>query len=73
MKKAVVRIPDELQEDLERVAREEGRSEEDLILEGVRRIVEVPSPPAPRIPLFRSADPTLAERVDELLQGFGKP
>jgi len=26
----------------------------------------------PRIPLFRSADPTLAERVDELLDGFGE-
>jgi hypothetical protein len=26
----------------------------------------------PRIPLFGSDDPTLAERVDELLDGFGE-
>jgi hypothetical protein len=26
----------------------------------------------PRIPLFASADPTLAERVDEALDGFGE-
>ena len=26
----------------------------------------------PRIPLFHSNDPTLAERVDEYLQGFGE-
>jgi hypothetical protein len=29
-------------------------------------------PPRPRGPLFRSGDPTLAEHVDEALEGFGE-
>lgn len=67
----MVRIPDDLEQDLERAVREEGRSEEELILDGVRRRVGSSTPPMPTIPLFRSGDPTLAERVDELLQDFG--
>jgi hypothetical protein len=54
------------------LALNEGRSEEDLILEGVRHVVQVHASPAPRIPLFFSDDPTLAERTDELLRGFGE-
>ncbi|HEY2290305.1 MAG TPA: CopG family transcriptional regulator [Thermoanaerobaculia bacterium] len=72
MTKAVVHLPEDLKADLERVARDEGRSEEELILEGVRRVVETHRSPAPRIPLFSSGDSTLAERVDELLKGFGE-
>lgn len=73
MKTAVVHLPEELKADLERVAQNEGRTEEDVILEGVRHMVEVhASPPPPRIPLFSSGDPTLAERTDELLEGFGE-
>ena len=72
MTTAVVHLPEDLKADLERLARDEGRSEEELILEGVRRVVESHRPPMPRIPLFESADPTLAERADELLKGFGE-
>ncbi len=72
MTKAVVHLPEDLKADLERVARDEGRSEEELILEGVRRVVETHRFPAPRVPLFASGDPTLAERADELLKGFGE-
>ncbi len=72
MTKAVVHLPEDLKADLERVARDEGRSEEELILEGVRRIVDIHRSPAPRVPLFSSNDPTLAERADELLKGFGE-
>jgi len=72
MKTAVVHFPEELKADLERVAESEGRTEEDLILEGVRRVVELHGAPPPRIPLFSSGDPTLAERTDELLKGFGE-
>jgi len=35
-----VDLPEDLQRELEQVARQEGRSEEDLILEGIRRVVE---------------------------------
>lgn len=72
MTKAVVHLPEDLKADLERVARDEGRSEEDLILEGVRRVVDIHRSPTPRAPLFSSGDPTLAERTDELLKGFGE-
>jgi hypothetical protein len=72
MTKAVVHLPEDLKADLERMAHAEGRSEEELILEGVRRVVETHRSPAPRIPLFSSGDPTLAERTDELLKGFGE-
>ena len=64
MIKVVVHLPEDLKADLERVARDEGRSEEELILEGVRRVVETHRSPAPpQIPLFSSGDPTLAERI----------
>ncbi|HEY4576140.1 MAG TPA: CopG family transcriptional regulator [Thermoanaerobaculia bacterium] len=63
MTKTVVYLPEDLKADLERVARDEGRSEEELILEGVRRVVDIHRSPAPRIPLFSSGDPTLAERI----------
>jgi hypothetical protein len=74
MNKAVViaNFPEDLKADLERLALNEGRSEEDLILEGVRHVVQVHASPAPRIPLFFSDDPTLGERTDELLRGFGE-
>jgi hypothetical protein len=72
MRQALVNFPEDLKEDLERLARNEGRSEEDLILEGVRHVIQAHDSPAPRIPLFSSEDPTLAERSDELLRGFGE-
>jgi len=74
MAKAVIHlsVPEDLKADLERVARDEGRSEEELILESVRRVVEFRRPAAPRIPLFESGDPTLSERADDLLAGFGE-
>jgi hypothetical protein len=72
MKTAVVHLPDELKANLERVAHGEGRAEEDLILEGVRHVVELRAAPSPRIPLFSSGDPTLAEQTEELLKGFGE-
>ena len=72
MRQALVNLPEDLQADLERLARHEGRSEEDLILEGVRHVIQTHDSPAPRIPLFFSEDPALAERSDELLRGFGE-
>ncbi len=72
MKKTTVYLPDELKFALERVATERGRSEADLIREAVRDLVRNSETPRPRLPLFRSGDPTLAERVDEELRGFGE-
>jgi hypothetical protein len=73
MKKTTVYLPDELSRELKRAAAESGRSEAELIREGVATVVERELTPRPRIPLFNSGDPTLAERVDELLaEGFGQ-
>lgn len=71
MKRTTVYLPDELKRGLERIARAEGRSEAQLIRDGVRQVIERHGAPRPRIPLFTSDDPTLAERADELLEGFG--
>ena len=42
------------------------------IAQFVKKVVEEQQPVKPQIPLFESGDPTLAERVDELLEGFGQ-
>jgi len=71
MKKTTVYLPDELKAQLERVAGTSGRSEAELMREAVRQLVRNSTPPKPRLPLFESSDPTLAERVDEeLARGF---
>jgi len=73
MRKTTVYLPDDLSVALKRAAAESGRSEADLIREGIANVVDARSAPRPRIPLFASGDGTLAERVDELLaEGFGK-
>jgi Arc/MetJ-type ribon-helix-helix transcriptional regulator len=72
MHKTSVYLPDELKAALTRAARKHDRSEADLIREGIRLVTKRLSRPEPRIPLFDSGDPTLAERVDEILEeGFG--
>ncbi len=71
MQRTTVYLPESLKLDLRRVAQTEGRSEAELIREGVRRVVATHSSPAPRVPLFHSGDSTLSERVDEHLEGFG--
>ena len=72
MQRTTVYLPEDLKLSLRRTARAAGRSEADLIREGVRQVVAAYDSPRPRIPLFRSRDPTLAERLDEHLEGFGE-
>jgi Arc/MetJ-type ribon-helix-helix transcriptional regulator len=71
MKKTTVYLPDEVKAGLERVAGETGRSEADLIRDAVRALLEGQRRPRPKVPLFDSGDPTLAERVEEELAGRG--
>jgi Arc/MetJ-type ribon-helix-helix transcriptional regulator len=71
MKKTTVYLPDDLKADLERAAGDMGRSEAELIRDAVRSLLEGRRPPRPKVPLFDSGDPTLAERVDEELAGQG--
>ena len=72
MKKTTVYLTEDLKSALGRIAVPRGRSEAELIREAVRELVRDSEPPRPRLPLFSSGDPTLAERVDEELAGFGE-
>jgi hypothetical protein len=72
MQKTTVYIPDDVKQALEEIAAARGMSEAELIREALRALVANRIPPRPRLPLFNSGKPDLAERVDELLDGFGE-
>lgn len=72
MEKTTVYLPDELKRALRRAARSTGRSEAELIREGIGLVTGTHRVAEPRLPLFESGQPNLAERVDELLGGFGE-
>jgi Ribbon-helix-helix protein, copG family len=72
MEKTTVYLPEDLKHALQRAARATGRSEADLIREGIGMVVGTHRVAEPRLPLFSSGQPDLAERVDELLRGFGE-
>jgi hypothetical protein len=72
MKKTTVYLPNDLKAALGRAAAEKGQSEAALIRKAVEDLVRGSGRPRPRLPLFHSDDPTLAERVDEELRGFGE-
>jgi hypothetical protein len=75
MLRTTVYLSEELKAELERAAERSGESEAEIIRRGVAAAVaEIAGIAArrPRIPLFASGDPELAERVDEALAGFGE-
>ncbi len=72
MHKTTVYLPDDLKADLVRTAADTGHSEADLIRQGVRLAIAQHLPPTPHFGIFDSGDPHLSERVDDLLEGFGK-
>ena len=72
MEKTTVYLPTELKRALERVAELEGKSEAELIREGIAAVVEPHRVAEPTLPLFSSGTGDLASRVDELLEGFGE-
>jgi len=74
MKKTTVYLPDELKASLERMAHDQGRSEAEIIRAAIQATVDQRQRPRPRVPLFETGpkDPMAAERVDELLAGFGE-
>lgn len=73
MRKTTVYLPDELKAALERAAAAEQRSEAELIREAIGAAVAQRQVPAPTVPLgtHRLGDPSVARRVEELLDGFG--
>jgi hypothetical protein len=70
MKKTTVYLPDELKAAVEHVAAQRHVSEADVIRAAIAAEVRL-SRPKPRGSLYRGAEP-IAERVDELLAGFGE-
>jgi hypothetical protein len=73
MKRTTIYLPDELKAALERTAAAEGKSEAEIVRSAVASATAEHAHPRPRLPLFESGDPTLAERVDEeLADGFGE-
>lgn len=72
MQKTTVYLPDDLKAALARAAADTGRSEADLIREGIWLAVARSTPPEPTIPILVSEDPTFAERAEQLLRGFGE-
>lgn len=72
MQKTTVYIPHELKRALGQVAAARGVSEAELIREALHALTSHSVPPPPRLPLFESGKPGLAESVDEALEGFGE-
>ncbi|CAA9492934.1 MAG: hypothetical protein AVDCRST_MAG12-2199 [uncultured Rubrobacteraceae bacterium] len=72
MKKVTVYLPDDVRAALSRLAIERGVSESRLVREAVAGLIWRMEAPKPRLPLFHSGDPTLAERFEEELVGFGE-
>jgi hypothetical protein len=72
MEKTTVYLTIAQKRSLARAARLEGRSEADLIREGIETVTSRHRLTEPKIPLFESGAPDLAERSDEYLEGFGE-
>jgi hypothetical protein len=72
VKRTTVYLPEDLKMRLERRARSEGITEAEIIRSALAKELSEPGRP-PTVPLFDRGwgDPTLAERVDEALAGFG--
>jgi hypothetical protein len=72
MQKTTVYLPEALKRRLAQVAQSRGEPEAALIRAAIERLLSAEPAPRPTLPLFRSGDPTLAERVDDALAGFGE-
>lgn len=74
MKRTTIYLPDELKKAIESAAKRDGRSEADVIRDALETSLRSSRAPRPRVPLTRRGlgDSSVARRVDELLEGFGK-
>ena len=72
MEKTTVYLTPAQRSALARAARVTGRSEAELIREGVETVTAPHRVAEPTLPLFDSGSGDLAERTDELLRGFGE-
>jgi hypothetical protein len=72
MERTTVYLTEAQKRALERAAKASGRSEAELIREGVDVVTSRVRIAEPVLPLFDSGLPGLAEHVDEALEGFGE-
>lgn len=73
MRRTTLYLPDDLKAALERTAAARGTTEAEVVRRALAAATADEAHPRPRLPLFDSGDPTLAERVDEeLAAGFGE-
>jgi len=72
MHKTTVYVPEDLKRALTRTAAAQGRSEAELIRQALRTAIALGATTRPRLPLFESRKPRLAERSEEALKGFGE-
>ncbi len=72
MERTTVYLTEAQKRALERAAKASGRSEAELIREGVDVVTNRVRAAEPVLPLFDSGLPDLAEHVDEALEGFGE-
>ena len=73
MKRTTLYLPSDLKAALARTAEAQGKSEAEVVRAAVAIATAEHVHPSPRLPLFESGDPSLAERVDEeLAAGFGE-
>ena len=72
MEKTTVYLTTQQKGALARAASAEGRSEADLIREGIDAVTARHRIAEPTVPLFDSGLTDLAERADEYLDGFGE-
>jgi hypothetical protein len=74
MVKTTLYMPQELKAALERLAEERHVSEATLVREALAEKIDREIRPRPRVPLLADGlgDSTIAERVDELLEEFGR-
>jgi hypothetical protein len=71
MMKTTVYLPPALKRALAKLARQRRCSEAELLRQAVARLTDESDAPAPRLPLFRSNQPSIAEDIDRALAGFG--
>ena len=73
VKRTTIYLPDDLKAALERTAAARGTSEAEIVRSALASATAEHTYPPPKVPLFASGDPTLAERIDEeLAEGFGE-
>ena len=72
MTKTTVYLPDDLKRALKKLANQRRCSEAELLREAVARLASETDAPIPKVPLFRSSGPSIAEETDGALEGFGR-